>query len=97
MIPWHFKPDQIVRAPCKNKAGRFWWVRILDLSDCRRFAKVKGGKASGRPYWVPVGRLQTKAEIRKARRRRKAVSLPKAELPKPPAAAGEDRPMAGKG
>ena len=29
--------------------------------------------------------------------RRKAVSLPKAELPKPPAAPAEDRPMAGNG
>jgi hypothetical protein len=97
VIPWRFKPDQIVRAPCKNKAGRFWWVRIVDVSDCRRFVKVKGGKASGRAYWIGIEALQTKAEVRDGRRRRKPVSLAQAQKSESGARPAGGRPMAGKG
>jgi hypothetical protein len=67
------KPDQLVSAPNKQGVGRRWWVRIVDLSDCRRFAKVKGGKMAGAPWWVAVDLLETKAEKRANDRRRKAA------------------------
>jgi hypothetical protein len=71
-------PDKLVSAQNKQGFGRRWWVRILDISDCRRFAKVKGGKMAGAAWWVPVADLETPAEKRANDRKRKGILLPKA-------------------
>lgn len=75
-----FKPDQMVSAPPKQGEGRRWWVRILDMSDNRHFAKVKGGKANSPPYWVDVTLLLTKAEMRARAKPRMSLKRAKAAV-----------------
>ncbi len=48
-----------VRRKCG--VGR-WWVKVIDVS-CKfepRAVKVKGGRASGRPWWVPLAALEVR-------------------------------------
>jgi len=45
----------------KRGRGR-WWVEVIDI-DCisaPRYAKVKGGLSSGKPWWVPLAELEVK-------------------------------------
>lgn len=49
-----------VTVRTKNGGGR-WRVEVIDVacvSGLPRYAKVKGGIAAGKPWWVPIGSLE---------------------------------------
>lgn len=51
--------DRMLRVKSRFGYERKWWVRILDFSDDRKFAKVECSKRGVPPWWVPFSEIES--------------------------------------
>ena len=56
--PVKIRPDKMLRVKARFGCARKWWVRILDLSDDRKFAKVECSRRGVPPWWVPFSEIE---------------------------------------
>jgi hypothetical protein len=56
--PAKIPPDKMLRVKARGHGVRKWWVRILDLSDDRKFAKVECSRRGVPPWWVPFAEIE---------------------------------------
>ncbi len=61
-VPDGMRPDKWISAPAKaGKSGRRRWVTILEISEDRRFAKVKNSHPRHPPWWTRLASLRNRA------------------------------------
>lgn len=56
-----------VSVPRVANPRRIWWVTVVEVAPCGRFAKVKGKACFGGIRWVGVSEIREGLKPRKAR------------------------------